>query len=339
MQLGVSVIICCYNSAKRLPETLKHLALQQVPGHIPWEVIVVDNASTDETYSVARDLWEAQGCTAAGFEVMRQPTPGKNYAFEVGIRRAKFEYLITCDDDNWLNQTYIKTAFDMMVANENIGALGGLSLIEPEQPVFLSEENIRKITVNGSQAWTDSQHWVYGAGSVYRKSILTKLLNNSWRQITTGRTGTSLICGEDVEFCFMFYLLGYKITADDRLSFKHFIPHKRQNIGYIARLKYWMAYTNVLLYSYQAIIHNEKKPIEQVLRGWLYATSKAIIRQKISHTYKIFKNLPSTPIEGKLQLMELWGTFNALLHNRKKITKHHYHLKAVLATIKKQTLT
>ncbi|TFF40875.1 glycosyltransferase [Mucilaginibacter psychrotolerans] len=333
MEIGVTVIICCYNSAERLPETLKHLAVQQVSEHIAWEIIVIDNASTDETSNVARELWKVQGCKGVGFEVLHQPKPGKNYAFEMGVTHSKFEYLITCDDDNWLNSNYIQTAFDLMHADSNIGALGGLGIIEPQQPVLLPEAYIHSVTVNESQKWVDTEHWVYGAGSVYRKSILTNLLDNHWRQITTGRTGSSLICGEDVEICFIFYLLGYKITANDQLVFKHFIPHKRQNIEYIARLKYWMAYTNVLLYTYHAIIHKEKRPIEQVLSGWLFTSLKAIIRQKISLVYKTLKKRESTSIESKLQLMGLWGTFHALLYNRKKIKKHHYHTKAVLSKI------
>jgi len=55
---GVSVIICCYNSVKRLPVTLAHLKSQVVFGQIPWEVIVIDNASTDRTAEVAKNYGE-----------------------------------------------------------------------------------------------------------------------------------------------------------------------------------------------------------------------------------------------------------------------------------------
>ena len=48
---GVSVVICCHNSGKRLPETLRHLAAQVVEEGIPWEVVIVDNASTDGSSS------------------------------------------------------------------------------------------------------------------------------------------------------------------------------------------------------------------------------------------------------------------------------------------------
>jgi cellulose synthase/poly-beta-1,6-N-acetylglucosamine synthase-like glycosyltransferase len=71
---GVSVVICCYNSSQRLPQTLGHLLAQECEVDLPWEVIVVDNASTDGTAEVARSVWScdattpAQGCrrTRAG---------------------------------------------------------------------------------------------------------------------------------------------------------------------------------------------------------------------------------------------------------------------------------
>ncbi len=50
---GVSIIICCYNSERRLPETLAHLFTQQVSEDIPWEIIVVNNASSDATSRIA----------------------------------------------------------------------------------------------------------------------------------------------------------------------------------------------------------------------------------------------------------------------------------------------
>src|SRR5260370_31920760 len=54
---GVSVIICCYNSSAKLPATLGRLRSQRDTEAIPWELIVVDNASSDDTVAVARQPW------------------------------------------------------------------------------------------------------------------------------------------------------------------------------------------------------------------------------------------------------------------------------------------
>jgi glycosyltransferase involved in cell wall biosynthesis len=329
MVVGVSVIICCYNSTERLPETLKHLWAQQVPANIPWEVIVVDNASTDDTYEFANRHWQKNAINTINFKVVKQPVAGLIHARKMGLATAAYEYLLFCDDDNWLNETYVTTAFEILQANHNIGALGGMGIAEAEQPALMDEEAIKQITACGPQTWADTDHWVYGAGTVYRKSILDHLTNNHWQQITTGRKGTSLISGEDVEICLMIYLSGYKIAADNRLTFKHFVPLKRQSITYSNNLQYWLGYTNVLLYSYFALVNHEKKSFEKTVSGWLIAVTKTILKHRVLSLLKIRSFYTSREKDFGKQL----GIFHSLLHNSKKIIRHHYHIKSVLENI------
>ena len=51
--LGVSLVICCHNSADKLPATIQHLFDLNVKNDVPWELIIVDNASTDGTQETA----------------------------------------------------------------------------------------------------------------------------------------------------------------------------------------------------------------------------------------------------------------------------------------------
>ena len=53
---GISIIICCYNSASRLEKTIQHIALQKQVS-FSFEVVLVDNKSTDKTSSVAQELF------------------------------------------------------------------------------------------------------------------------------------------------------------------------------------------------------------------------------------------------------------------------------------------
>ena len=47
--MDLTFIVPTYNGASRLPETLAHLAAQENRGGHGWELLVVDNASTDDT--------------------------------------------------------------------------------------------------------------------------------------------------------------------------------------------------------------------------------------------------------------------------------------------------
>ncbi|MBC7913686.1 MAG: glycosyltransferase family 2 protein [Pyrinomonadaceae bacterium] len=332
MELGVSVIICCYNSAGRLPETIKHLAEQQVPSRIPWEVIVINNASKDDTANLAFEEWSKYNLADVNFTVEDQPIPGLIHARKKGIEIARYEYLLFCDDDNWLNAHYISTAFTIMNSDKLIGVLGGCGIVEAEQPVHLSEDLLKQTTVSGAQSWALTDHWVYGAGALYRKSILVSLTNKGWEQITTGRTGSKLVSGEDVEICFMIYLSGYKIIADDRLTFKHFVPLKRQSTAFIIHMAFWLSYTNVLLNSYYAIIHKNKHPIKKNIDDWFWNISKTVIKQLILQSCKSFKVWEKPTTEQKIAIQSIRGTFYGLLLNRKKIVTHHYLIKNILSS-------
>src|SRR5262245_41018784 len=103
---GVSVIVCCYNSADRLPETLKHIAMQNVPDSILWEVIIVNNNSTDETEKVAISEWSRYHLSVP-FKVVNESKPGLNFARKKGVENAGFSLLLFCDDDNWLDEDYL----------------------------------------------------------------------------------------------------------------------------------------------------------------------------------------------------------------------------------------
>ena len=56
MSKGVSVIVCCYNSALRLPETIRHIVQQETPAEIDWEVVIVNNSSTDNQISIYNSI-------------------------------------------------------------------------------------------------------------------------------------------------------------------------------------------------------------------------------------------------------------------------------------------
>ena len=53
---GISVVICTYNGVKRLQPTLEAIFSQEVAPDIPWELIIVDNASTDKTAEFCENL-------------------------------------------------------------------------------------------------------------------------------------------------------------------------------------------------------------------------------------------------------------------------------------------
>ena len=120
---GTSVVICCHNSAARLPETLSHLAHQQVPKDLDWEVLVIDNASEDGTAEVAQDVWSR--CHPAPLRMIREERLGTSYARERGLEEARYDLVSFLDDDNWASPEWLGMVTEVMTAAPDIGACGG----------------------------------------------------------------------------------------------------------------------------------------------------------------------------------------------------------------------
>ncbi len=234
-ETGVSVIVCCYNSAERLPETLKNLAHQKVSENLLWEVIIVDNNSTDSTSLIAQQEWNIYKLNIP-IKIIKEPQAGLSYARKKGFTEAKYELLIFCDDDNWLEENYISYAFEIMNGNSRIAILGGRSegCFEKEKPFWF--DKFEKAYAVGKplpeSGIANSRAYIAGAAMVTRKSLLQSLYQLNFQPLLTGRKGNRLTSGEDSEISLLFLFMGYNLYYDERLQFTHFIPAKRLSWKY-----------------------------------------------------------------------------------------------------------
>ena len=238
---GISVVLCCYNSATRLHETLRHLALQVIPENISWEVMVVDNASKDSTSEVARYESSRYHSLIGRFSVMEEQKPGLIYARQKGASKAKYKYLVFCDDDNWLDQDYLHNAFQIMESNSMIGALGGKSDAVTDDIGFPDwfESSKRGYAVghqNDYEGDISNSNMLWGAGMVTRTELFFACFSAIFPSILTGRKGSELSSGEDTEYCMRLLLKGYKLYYYEKLTFTHFISKERWSEEYFERL-------------------------------------------------------------------------------------------------------
>jgi glycosyltransferase involved in cell wall biosynthesis len=268
---GISVIICCYNSVSRLSDTLTHLIGQKFSG-FGYEIIIVDNASTDDTSVFAKKLLGNQ--SGIDYTIVNEPQSGLSFARKKGYAIAKYGFLLYCDDDNWMDENYVQLAFDTMLANSKIGILGGLgeAVFETTPPLWFKQYEIDFAVGEQSLAKEvlSQVSEVYGAGFTIRKSYLDKLYGSGFKSILSDRKGNQLISGGDVEFCYLAKYFGYEIWYHRGLKFKHYMTSPRLNWTYMKRLYAANGKTNVYTHAYQYIEKYGKVPGEGLrLPFWL----------------------------------------------------------------------
>ena len=94
MQLnGISVLIATRNRAEVLRETLDAFCNLEDPG-VPWELIVVDNGSTDHTRDVAESFGQR-----LPLRYLYEGRPGKVHALNSGVPQARYDLILMTDDD------------------------------------------------------------------------------------------------------------------------------------------------------------------------------------------------------------------------------------------------
>ncbi len=240
MSKGVSVIVCCYNSALRLPETIRHIVQQETPAEIDWEVVIVNNSSTDNTLSVARAEWGKHLCSAS-FKMVDQPVPGLSAAREKGMEVSRFDYVVFCDDDNWLDKNYISNAFYTMESHTDAGIAAGQSAgyFEVPKPFWFdsfAQSYVVEKVLPASGYLPPCREYLAGAGMVVRRDLINDMKAVEFKSILTDRIGTNLMSGGDYELCLVAQYLGYRIYYDERLTFVHFMPKDRLTWNYFIRM-------------------------------------------------------------------------------------------------------
>ncbi len=91
----LSLIIPAYNEGNRLPSTLQEVDSYLKSQKFSSEVLIIENGSQDNTYSIAQDFIREH----SNFSVQRTPTKGKGLAVRQGMLSAMGEYRMMLDAD------------------------------------------------------------------------------------------------------------------------------------------------------------------------------------------------------------------------------------------------
>lgn len=319
---GVSVVIVTYNGSNRLLPTLTHLAKQKNIA-FDFEIILVDNNSSDGTSEKAQQLWNELKSPFT-LRIVSEKQPGTMYARKRGVNESRYRYMLYCDDDNWLNEEYVSTAYHIISQHNQIAAVGGKGIMEYELgfkvPDWMKEyEHNLGTGAQGKQDGdtTNDKGCLYTAGAIIDLKWLDKLYGMGFSSTLTGRDGKTLVAGEDTELMYALRIIGGKLYYSSKMTFKHYMPAARINWEYLKKLWYAFGISDLMLYPYANFFKKRENPT--VLR-LLLATFKQLLILRVK------KSMNKSVVGDRNELLYIKkkGFLMSVLKNK------HLYKKAIL---------
>jgi glycosyltransferase involved in cell wall biosynthesis len=118
----ISVIVCTYNRARRLEQTLKSLQEMAVPVGLPWELIIVDNNSSDNSKEIIDDFINKSDLNV---RYVIERYQGLSHARNTGILEASGNIIAFTDDDCIVDRHWITSISKEFQSSESIAGIGG----------------------------------------------------------------------------------------------------------------------------------------------------------------------------------------------------------------------
>ena len=167
--MDLSLIICTRNRCRQLLQCLR--AVQDIASDRPWELIVVDNGSTDETARVVADF-----VTTASVPVryLFEAQPGLGNAHNAGVRVAQAEILAFTDDDCYPAPDFVDQVCSAFGKDRSIGYISGRVMLHDgaDHPITVNESLMPRRFPGGSFIQTGD---VQGANMAFRKDALLSI--------------------------------------------------------------------------------------------------------------------------------------------------------------------
>jgi len=232
----ITVLVCTYNRCQTLKKTIESVAAQTLSNSLAWEILIVDNNSTDQTRQEVEAL---QRRFPERIRYVFELEQGISHARNTGIREARGEILAFIDDDEMADAKWLEILTSNLHGGQWAGAGG--RVVPPSNfspPRWLS---ILGSPIGGPLAVFDPaleagplSEPPFGANMAFRREVFDK-----WGGFRTdlGRTGKNLISNEDTEFGRRLMGAGLRLRYEPSALTYHPVEESRLHTSYF--LNWW----------------------------------------------------------------------------------------------------
>ena len=239
--LLLTIAIPTYNRAAFLRQTLAGIALQVFPRG-PFEVLVIDNNSTDDTRAVVTEFADAQPAPRHVVETQQ----GLDHARNRAISEARGDIIVFADDDilmhpDWLTQLATPLLNDPA---HRIGAVGGevIPVFPDGLPPWVAEWHA-PLAFRADAGPLEPKHSPMGANLAFPKWVFEKL---GPFHTALDRAAGNYFSGGDSEMIRRVRAAGLEVWFAPSAAVRHQMPASRTTFRYAARHAFDSARSRVI---------------------------------------------------------------------------------------------
>lgn len=238
--VDATILVCTYNRAAHLADTLDSLAGLPHPG-FTWDVMVVDNNSTDETRLVVESR-------APSFPVplhyVFEGRQGKSNALNTGMAAARAAVIVFTDDDVTVAPGWLEAGVQPLLQRADIDYTGGpvRPVWKGPCPVWLDPGGNLGGTIavkdHGAAPFVfeDGRKTPLGVNMAVRRRLIERI--GGFRP-DLGRNGRSLLGQEQAEFFYRSRQAGARGLYVPEMVLDHVVPASRLTWSYFWRWWFW----------------------------------------------------------------------------------------------------
>ncbi|MGE5294055.1 MAG: glycosyltransferase family 2 protein [Solirubrobacterales bacterium] len=249
---GLSIIVCTRNRADLLRLCLEALARQQGVPPEAYEILVVDNGSTDATREVVEAV--RRGCPQIRY--LHETRPGLSIARNTGVDHATGGILCFLDDDAVASPNFIGEVLSSF-ENPEVASLAGkivASWPDGGPPGWFSPRyaNVVAQTSFGEAArWMKKNEFPFGANMSFRREVFREL---GGFDENLGKRGENNIWGEEIDLCHRMQEKGLRFFYNPQSCVHHIVGPGRATKRYFVESIFGKGVTE----GYQKLAHRGK---------------------------------------------------------------------------------
>ena len=299
MSTEISAVICTRNQADYLAKSLASLASQTLQEE-NFEILVIDNGSTDNTKQVVRSFKRSKN-----LRYIYEPIVGLSQARNTGWKNASGRYVAYLDDDAIANPNWLQKILEKFYrVTPSPMSVGGkiLPIWESERPEWLVKEMETYIGIinwsEKSMFLTDDRFYLSGSNLAYSRRILEDSKGFSTQ---LGRKGHSLLSNEEILLQRYLRKHNHPIWYDPDICVRHHVKPQCLKKRWYYRRYYWQGVSDAIL---------EYQMKKQDGNPWSY---RSLVFQEVSYLFQNLGKSIRTGLASKnLSVIDICWTYHWL---------------------------